>query len=285
MESDKQKDTASAAQEGSGPADGKPANGKTAKAKKRDWKSWIVFVGGVGAILWGFFAAVGSGLGLWDWTSGISGVIYSSILAAVTLVIALLFFWLNRRRGSHGNRPLHWLGVLAALLYLGWMGSLFLKAAGVPAIHDVSTDLADPPAFVALSLREDNWDAIPGEDDEEMSGLNPQQRWRKLHGDAYGDIRSVRVDRPVKQVMEKAERLVEDRDWEIAALRVAEGRLEATETSSLFGYKDDIVLRVRPTQDGKGSIVDMRSVSRVGQSDLGVNAKRIRDFLADMSAE
>jgi uncharacterized protein (DUF1499 family) len=60
-------------------------------------------------------------------------------------------------------------------------------------------------------------------------------------------------------------------------------RLEATDRSALFRFKDDIVLRVRPTDTGEGSIVDMRSVSRVGVSDLGVNAKRVRSFLADLS--
>ncbi len=62
-----------------------------------------------------------------------------------------------------------------------------------------------------------------------------------------------------------------------------EGRFEATETSAFFQFKDDVVLRVRPSETGEGSIVDMRSVSRVGVSDLGMNAKRVRAFLADLT--
>jgi uncharacterized protein (DUF1499 family) len=57
----------------------------------------------------------------------------------------------------------------------------------------------------------------------------------------------------------------------------AEGRLEATDTTFWFGFKDDVVVRVRP--DGTGSRVDVRSLSRVGRSDLGMNARRIRRFL------
>ena len=62
-----------------------------------------------------------------------------------------------------------------------------------------------------------------------------------------------------------------------------EGRFEATETSAFFQFKDDVVLRVRPSETGERSIVDMRSVSRVGISDLGMNAKRVRAFLADLT--
>ena len=64
--------------------------------------------------------------------------------------------------------------------------------------------------------------------------------------------------------------------------RPREGRLEATATTPWFGFKDDVVVRV--TAAGSGSRVDVRSKSRVGRSDLGANAKRIRAFLAELSA-
>lgn len=153
----------------------------------------------------------------------------------------------------------------------------------VPAIHDVSTDLADPPSFRTLSLRADNLDNVPGADDSEMRGLTPQQRWVIVHQKAYGDIRSVRINEPVPSVIAKAERLAEARGWDVAESLPEEGRMEATETAAFFGFKDDIVLRVRPTETGEGSIVDMRSVSRVGQNDIGGNAKPVRSFLADLT--
>jgi uncharacterized protein (DUF1499 family) len=55
--------------------------------------------------------------------------------------------------------------------------------------------------------------------------------------------------------------------------------VEATDTTFWFGFKDDVVVRVRAAENGGGSIVDVRSVSRVGQSDLGLNAKRIGSIL------
>jgi uncharacterized protein (DUF1499 family) len=65
--------------------------------------------------------------------------------------------------------------------------------------------------------------------------------------------------------------------WELVAADQASGRIEATDTTTWFGFKDDIVVRV--TSWGSGARVDMRSVSRVGRSDVGTNARRIREFL------
>ncbi len=259
------------------------AKAEVTKLESRDWIGWAIFAGGAGAILWGLFSAIGAGWGLWGWRSGFTGVTWSFFLSLAIVLLSLVYWWWQRRKNYRGNRLLQLAGLAFALVYAGWITSYIFKARSVPAIHDISTDLADPPQFRALELRKDNWDNIPGEDDADMRGLNPQQRWRRLHQEAYGDIRTVRVEQPVAQVLEKAERLAEGRGWDIASIRPSEGRIEATATTSLFRFKDDVVVRVRPTENGNGSIVDMRSVSRVGQSDIGANAERVRSFLADLS--
>ena len=249
----------------------------------RDWQGIIVLVAGGGALLWGLISAVGVGWGLWSWSSGLTGVIWSFILAIGAILFGILFAWRAKKSGISRPKLLRWIGMLSAIAYAGWIGTFVMAGISVPAIHDISTDLADPPAFVTLALRADNLDAIPGEGDDEMKGMNPQQRWVIVHQKAYGDIRSVRIDEPVPTVIAKAERLAKARGWDVAVSLPEEGRFEATETSAFFRFKDDIVLRVKPTETGDGSIVDMRSVSRVGSSDLGVNAKRVRSFLADLS--
>ena len=249
----------------------------------RDWQGIIVLVAGGGALLWGLISAVGVGWGLWSWSSGLTGVMWSFILAIGAILFGILFAWRAKKSGILRPKFLRWIGMLSAIAYAGWIGTFVMAGISVPAIHDISTDLADPPAFVTLALRADNLDAIPGEGDDEMKGMNPQQRWVIVHQKAYGDIRSVRIDEPVPTVIAKAERLAKARGWDVAVSLPEEGRFEATETSAFFRFKDDIVLRVKPTETGDGSIVDMRSVSRVGSSDLGVNAKRVRSFLADLS--
>ncbi len=251
--------------------------------KKRDVQGTLILIAGVGALVWGLVAALGTGWGFWEYTSGLKGVTWAFFLALGAILLGALFGWRARKAITPTPRKRRWAGILAGLVYAGWVGTFLMAALTVPAIHDISTDLADPPAFRVLALRADNLDAIPGIDDAEMKGMSPQQRWVIVHQKKYGNIRSVRINEPVPSVIAKAERLAKARGWDIAVSLPEEGRLEATETSALFRFKDDIVLRVKPTDTGEGSIVDMRSVSRVGVSDLGVNAKRVRSFLADLS--
>jgi len=260
-----------------------PPPSPVAAKKPLDIQGTVILIAGIGAFIWGLISALGTGWGFWEYTSGLKGVTWAFFLALGAILLGALFGWRARKSITPPPRKRRWAGMLAGLIYAGWVGTFLMAALTVPAIHDISTDLADPPAFRTLSLRADNLDAIPGMDDEKMKGMTPQQRWVVIHQKKYGDIRSVRINEPVPSVIAKAERLAEARGWDIAVSLPEEGRLEATETSALFRFKDDIVLRVKPTDTGEGSIVDMRSVSRVGVSDLGVNAKRVRSFLADLS--
>ncbi len=251
--------------------------------KKIDYWGYIVLAAGVGALFWGLVSAVGTGWGYWEYTSGLKGVAGAFLLGLGAILIGAVQGWRVRKAINPPPRARRWVGMVVALAYVAWVGTFLMAALTVPAIHDVSTDLADPPAFQTLILRADNLDNIPGADDKDMSGLTPQQRWAVVHQKAYGDIRSVRSNEPVPMVIAKAERLAKARGWEVAVSLPEEGRFEATETSAFFQFKDDVVLRVRPSETGEGSIVDMRSVSRVGVSDLGMNAKRVRAFLADLT--
>jgi hypothetical protein len=260
-----------------------PAQSVPIKAATKDYAGYLVLAAGIGALVWGLVSAVGTGWGFWEYTSGLKGVTWAFFLGIGAILIGLFQGWRARNSIAPSPRARRWVGMLVALVYVGWVGTFLIKALTVPAIHDVSTDLADPPAFQTLQLRADNLDNIPGADDADMRGLTPQQRWAMVHQKAYGDIRSVRINEPVPMVLAKGERLAKARGWDVAVALTDEGRLEATETSAFFQFKDDVVLRVRPSDTGEGSIVDMRSVSRVGVSDLGMNAKRVRSFLADLT--
>ncbi len=249
----------------------------------KDWKGSILFFAGIISIVWGLFSALGSGWGGWDYRTGINGYLYSAVLSLVIIILGVVFIIWDKRK----DRQFGWLlrsgALLLAIIHLGYFLSIIVKGSSVPAIHDISTDLADPPQFQTLTLRNDNLDNIPGQDDNDMKGLSPLQRWTRLHQEAYPTIRSVRIDMKVADVIVKAERLAKDRGWDIATSEPEQGRLEATATTAIFRFKDDVILRVKPTQDENASIIDMRSVSRVGQSDLGTNAERVEGFLADLS--
>lgn len=189
--------------------------------------------------------------------------------ALVALLAWSLLTWAKAPRGRRVAGLALVLGLTAAATPL----ALYLRAKDLPPIHDISTDMTDPPAFVAvLPLRQgarNSVDVVP-------ETLAQQKR-------GYPDIAPLRLkDVPPAEAFARAERTARAMGWQIVAVAPDALRIEATDTTLFFGFKDDIVIRVRP--EGSGSIVDMRSLSRVGTSDVGVNAKRIRNFLARLSA-
>ena len=189
---------------------------------------------------------------------------------ALVLAIIALIWRAASKNGSFG--PALWALLIAGVPAI-WLAVMIVPNRDVPAIHDITTDLDNPPAFVTLTLPEDN-----------MRGVTSEQEWRDLHSEAYGDIEPLMIAKPVADVVRDATAIADTRGWKIAASVPEEGRLEATETVSYYKFDDDVVLRV--TDNGQGaSRVDMRSVSRVGISDLGYNAKRIREFLAELKAK
>jgi uncharacterized protein (DUF1499 family) len=189
--------------------------------------------------------------------------------AAVGALILLLLSLFPRYRGRT------WVPVAALCVALAAAApplAILSKAKGVPPIHDITTDTADPPAFVGLMPerhRARNGFAYGGE------AVAAQQL------KAYPDIKPAIVKAPPREVVQRAIDAARSLGWEVVASDAAAGRVEATDTSFWFGFKDDVVVRVRP--EGEGSRVDVRSVSRVGVSDLGANAARIRSFLAKLA--
>ncbi|ATJ81522.1 DUF1499 domain-containing protein [Halomonas beimenensis] len=135
----------------------------------------------------------------------------------------------------------------------------------VPPIHDITTDLADPPAFEALAEARR---AAPNEVDY-PPGFAAQQRA------AYPMLEPLVLDRPLAEVRAAVEATARAQGWEIAA--VTERRLEAVATTRWFGFRDDVVIRL--TETDAGVEVDVRSASRIGRSDLGTNAARIQGYL------
>jgi len=191
------------------------------------------------------------------------------VTGAIVLAVIALIWRFFSKNGVSG--PALWALIVAGVPAI-WLASQIIPALDVPPIHDVTTDLANPPAFTTLTLPEDN-----------LRGVETVEAWRAIHTENYSDIEPVMIAKPVAEVIRDAAALADARGWTIAASVPDEGRLEATETVSYYRFDDDVVLRV--TENGEGSSrVDMRSVSRVGISDLGYNAQRVREFLADLKA-
>lgn len=246
------------------------------------WAAVVLCVGSVAAAL---VAAVGSGQDWWHFRTGFTILRYAFYAACAGGVLALAGLTLAVLARRTRLILVNLLAAIVALGFVLYLGTQVRTARAVPAIHDISTDLDDLPQFTRLTVREDNLENIPDMDRPELAAMTPEERWKAIHRQAYGDIRTVRVPAGVEETVRRAEALARERGWEIAHVDAEGGVVEATDTTRFFRFKDDVAVRVRPAPDGQGSLVDMRSISRVGGSDVGVNAARIRAFLKDLQAE
>jgi uncharacterized protein (DUF1499 family) len=150
--------------------------------------------------------------------------------------------------------------------------------AELPFIHDVTTDTQDPPMFTQAILSErakvegvNSADYVGKKDsrDEELVSV--------LQTKAYPDIRPIVLSEPKDVVFGRVEAVVAQMGWEMKSSDLDTGIIEATDTTFWYGFKDDVIIRLRDSEGG-GTLIDMRSLSRVGGSDIGKNADRIREF-------
>lgn len=187
-----------------------------------------------------------------------------AIAGAVMSALALVLLWLS---GGHRRQALAAAALVLNAMVAGPPLYLYWQLQSLPRIHDISTDTDDPPDFVAIAPRR--------KDARNPLDYKPETAAQQKRG--YPDIGPLRLDAAPPQSFARAERAARAMGWEIVAVAPNDLRIEATDTTLLFGFKDDIVIRIRP--QAQGSVIDVRSLSRVGGSDFGANAKRVRAFL------
>ena len=235
----------------------------------RDWLKVFVFFALGAALTAALVVALGGygyRWGWWNLGTGFGLLPYGAYLGIGATVVALVFTVISLRMR---RKSLAAVTLLAMALGAGAFAlplDMQQRAGSAPHIHDITTDMTDPPVFVALKKQRDdtpNGSAYGG------SVVADQQR------KAYPDIASVTLSLPQAQAMAKAQQAARDMGWQIVASDATQ--LEATATTPWFGFKDDIVIRVRP--EAGGSRIDIRSVSRIGSSDLGTNARRVREVI------
>jgi len=199
------------------------------------------------------------------------GSIFQGLMLAVPAgIVAIVLLLIGRLAKVTGNNALLVMLLLAAVLFLPIQQAMVARS--VPAIHDISTDLSDPPRFSAAMMVARNDASNP----PEYAGAETAQKQQQ----AYPQIQSLRLTADSSEVFAQARKLVEANGWQLVQANPASGIIEASDTSWWFGFVDDVVIRVQ--QDGTDSIVDMRSKSRIGRSDIGANARRIDAFLQQL---
>ena len=237
----------------------------------KSWWARATLIGSVVALVLLLLGPICTRFGIWGFQTGLLILAGGVLLAAIGLLVALVSIFVSRKRGYDGDMPALLGSIIVCALIIGVMGLQFSKGMSVPPIHNISTDINDPPAFnEVIALRGEGTN--PLEYDSDVIG--PQQET------AYPEITTLNVDLPVAAAVDKVVEALGEMGLEIVSVDATAGIVEATATTFWFGFKDDMVVRIR--QSAGGSRVDVRSVSRVGVSDLGANAVRILELLAKL---
>ena len=197
------------------------------------------------------------------WQQGLLLYAVACLGAAILLLLACLMMVLPRFapwRRAIARRAL--IALPGSLLLLSLLGG-----GSYPRIHDISTDLEDPPVFTAAEQRR-------GANSNSLQ-LDPQTQ--ALQAEAYPELQTLRSRQAFDEMFDRAVQVATGLGWEIYLQDRNAGVIEAVDSTAIMGFKDDIVIRLRTNADG--TVVDLRSVSRVGLGDMGANAKRISAFL------
>jgi uncharacterized protein (DUF1499 family) len=194
--------------------------------------------------------------------------------AAAVLSLVALVGWGRYGRGLRRLVPVAF--VLSAAI--GAVPFTFFNPRNPPPpIHDITTDMDNPPAFAAvLPLREAS---------KASNAVEYPAKTAAVQKQAYADIQPVMTKMPPSQAYVRALAAARAMGWTMVAQDSATGLIEASDTTFWFGFTDDVVIRVAaadPANGNDGSRIDIRSLSRIGGSDVGANAKRIRAYEAKL---
>lgn len=196
------------------------------------------------------------------WQQGLSLYALSSLAAALLLILALTLLLLPRFAPWRRD-----IGARAILTLPGTLLLLSIVGGGnYPRIHDISTDLDDPLIFTAT-------ETLRG---PTANSLDTSAETISLQRQHYADLQALSTPVPFEEAFDTAVKTATDLGWDIHLQDRNTGIIEAVASTAIMSFKDDVIIRIRT--NANGSVVDMRSVSRVGQSDMGANAARIRSF-------
>ena len=226
---------------------------------------------GVLGILLPISGAIGTRIEVWSFSTGLQMTPFGLMLSLVGLILGIVALIGLRRLGQRLVLSAHGAGV--SLLVSLYLGSAVLMVFTVPPIHNISTDIDNPPAFTAAA-------ELRGESD------NPLAYDVKVNGplqrQAYPEVRPLVMALARNELHGRVKRVLTEMGMEVTRDDPIAGEIEAVATTFWFGFKDDLVVRLRDVEDG--TRMDLRSVSRVGMSDLGANAERILEVTKQVQA-
>jgi uncharacterized protein (DUF1499 family) len=223
-------------------------------------------VGGA-ALLLAAGGPLGILLGMLRPMSGFQAFMLGCLLGVAGLALGALGLFLTRPSAGRGGRGRALLGVLVGLALVGVVARAAGPSRGLPPVNDITTNPDDPPKFHAPATLEAN----EGRDMSYAGG-----ELARVTREAYPDLVPIQVKASPAKTFGAAKRAAVKLGWKLVKKHRAAGVIEANSTSRVFRFVDDVVIRIRATDEG--SVVDVRSKSRDGRGDLGANAARIRAF-------
>lgn len=210
--------------------------------------------------------------GVTDLAPSLISVLVALVGAGLVFIAGIIMVIVASRKNLPKERKMIVAAMLISVIPMIFVLPQMLKARSVPPIHDISTDTTNPPDFYAIvELRK----SAPN--DLVYAHEGSAETLASLQTKAYPNVKSAETALSVEAAVNRATNLLKAQGLEIVNSDSDTGIVEATATTFWFGFKDDVVVRARES-NGK-TIVDVRSVSRVGQSDIGANAARIERFL------
>jgi len=247
----------------------------TTDTTQRAWWSRAVMIGGVLAVALPLLGALGTRTGICNFKLGLLVWAIGLLIGVISFVAGIVAVIVVLRRNRTADRSRVFVGTALAAVVVAFLGLQFLGAMGVPPIHDITTDVADPPSYdVVVKLRGEGPDINPLTYDAEK--LPPLQKA------AYPKVVPLDVSAAPAAAFDAVAAALPGLGLEVVNADPNALRVEAVATTFWFGFKDDVVVRIRPT--ATGSRIDVRSVSRVGVGDSGANAKRIVRILDAIKA-
>lgn len=262
------------------------------------------------AVLWFALAALGTRFGLWDWQTsahtliGTPGQGLGRYVAGAALLLSLAAILVALAKAPRKRAfMLAFAALFVSASLAGRFAGATLNAEARPPLHDIQTDWSDPiaPSDALITEREATGATNPIEDDP----LVPEAataRWPGLAGQRLAEVQEAAeyipgvhkspkqtpypliaplvMDATPEAAFAAALATVERRGWRLTLAQPEAGRIEASEENFWFGTRDDILIRIRAVDEGVR--IDVRSISRTGLSDLGTNAKRVRNLLDEL---
>lgn len=249
--------------------------------KYLNWTAIAVLIIGIIFGLFTLSAPAGVWLGLWEFGQGFGilgiAVPFSPWLALACILASIAIGIIARQKKVQNTGKLLSFALVGTLLtVIAWyIPSIYGARLSYPPIHDVSTDVDNPPEYVAaVPLRAD---AVNTMEYGAQPPMTPEEN-AQLQREAFPDLVPQLIDASPQEVFDRALAALETMGLEIIAAVPEEGRIEAVATTFWFRFKDDVVIRIRP--QGEQTLVDARSLSRVGRGDAGANGLRLQEFFS-----